>query len=697
MHTTNLYMPARGRITQTITLAGAFLLVLTAVMALIYFIQAAWMNASVAPSHSSVQLTDAPKITTITRDHVFDLSGSEASGYSDPMKLFDENCDPKYNGAFTPSTSPLPSRMPDLFTKNGKGIRIVIDLQAVHGLTELYWYEHSFESDSIWFYTGDMQHWKLAVSYKTQSPVTWGWKQFVLNTDTRYVMVRFNSYKSVISEMVLYGTAKEKIVPATMVAVKREAPTMQQFAGTNSYDYVQTPLMLPFGQVRLYQMLSWFDTDGESAYPNNKISLNHFNLPREQQLRYYTDSIRKMGNQLWVSIRGLPAFMENKGYKEKDKPVTHPGMDTEDPMSYGRHAKTLWTMAAMFGKTSVDTSLLDVKDVTKFSGLGLMDRYENGNEEDAYWTPYYWTPVDYFAMSSADYDGHEGKLGAKHGIKNADKNAKLLMSGMIQLDTSRVRTLKFLCEQLRSDKQFIWQGGVQYHYYSNDAVDNTKPPTKGISPEEDHMREKLARVKAFHDKLLPGVPLILGENGYDRSQQSWQRTPVIPGYSAAQSQGIMVIRSAIACFMAGFDQYNQYMMRNATVYEDAPGPYATSGMIGGPGTNTIYPLWYYWSAMVKQLGAYTPDKIVSESGEVWVYRLKQKDNPKKFAYILFSPTSNGHAVKNYRLKLEGDQNQLFTETRLDEKSVTGDSKAVKPTGGFIQLDVSESPVFLTAY
>ena len=91
------------------------------------------------------------------------------------------------------------------------------------------------------------------------------------------------------------------------------------------------------------------------------------------------------------------------------------------------------------------------------------------------------------------------------------------MSGMVQPDTNRVRTLKFLCEQLRTDRKFIWEGGVQYHYYCSDSKSITQQATRGISPEEDHLREKLARVKAFQDRLLPGVPVILGENGYDRN------------------------------------------------------------------------------------------------------------------------------------------------------------------------------------
>ena len=94
--------------------------------------------------------------------------------------------------------------------------------------------------------------------------------------------------------------------------------------------------------------------------------------------------------------------------------------------------------------------------------------------------------------------------------------------------------------------------------------------------------------------------------------------------------------------MAGLDGYNQYMIRNATNDENAQAPYATSGMIGGPANNTVvYPVWYYWSAFIKQLGDYQPDSIMAETGPVWIYRLKNRSNPEKKAFVLFSPTTNG--------------------------------------------------------
>ncbi len=633
---------------------------------------------------ANVAVSGSPKITGISRDFVYDLSGSEASGLGDAMRLFDENCDPKNRPFSTPSTSPLPTLGADKFFPRGKGLRIVIDLRGVYDLDELYWYDKANESDSIWLYTGDMQHWTPAVAYRTAgSPVSWRWQIFPLHARSRYVMVRFNSKKSVITEMTLYGRLQQAISPAAETAGagsglppvaighRPDQPTLRAFAGTNASDFAPAYLLAPFQQTRVYQLLQWYDADTVHSYPNNRVALPDGLVP-------FADSIRRQGGRCWLSIRGLPLWMDRKGMNERDKPVTQPGMDTEDPLSYGRHARTYWTLAHLLGP----------------SKAGLMDRFENGNEEDGWWTDYYWTPMDYFALSSADYDGHEGKLGPERGLKSADKQCRLMMSGIVQPDTNRVRTLQFLCRQLRHDHQFIWQGGVQYHYYSSNSESIAQMATRGISPEEDRMREKLARVRAFHDRLLPGIPLILGENGYDRSQESRQRTPLLKGYNEAESQGIMVLRSLMAAFMAGFDGYNQYMLRDATPNPQATGPYATSGLISGPGRNEPFPAWNYWRSAMQLLGDYQPDSIVSESGPVWIYRLRHRTHPDSLAYWLVSPTNGGTVVKKFKLITGPHGNQPGKIIKVID-GLQPDAWISKPAvNGMIELDVSECPVIV---
>ena len=90
----------------------------------------------------------------------------------------------------------------------------------------------------------------------------------------------------------------------------------------------------------------------------------------------------------------------------------------------------MWHLAAFFGYYPVDTNLLSLSHEPRQSGRGSMSLYENGNEEDADWVGNkYCSPYEYFAQSSADWDGDEGRLGRRSGIHAANPEARLMMSG----------------------------------------------------------------------------------------------------------------------------------------------------------------------------------------------------------------------------------------------------------------------------
>ena len=137
--------------------------------------------------------------------------------------------------------------------------------------------------------------------------------------------------------------------------------------------------------------------------------------------------------------------MSDLGFTDKDRPMNRPSLNSEDPASYSRHAEMMWHMAAFFGYNHVDTNLLSLSHEPRRSGRGSMCLFENGNEEDATWVGNkYCSPYEYYAQSTADWDGDEGRLGKRHGIHFADPRAKLMMSGLIGLDTNRVKVYKFL-------------------------------------------------------------------------------------------------------------------------------------------------------------------------------------------------------------------------------------------------------------
>ncbi|HYC27342.1 MAG TPA: hypothetical protein VEB42_00985, partial [Chitinophagaceae bacterium] len=392
-----------------------------------------------------------PSKITVYKEYVYDLSGYASSGGSSPFNLFDENSffDPKNGLTGFPETSPVPKRSADIYFQQ-KGNRIIVDLRVPYKLSEVYLYDKADLPDTVWIYTGDMSNWKLKATILTKGDVTaWGWRKFPLDDSSQFVQFRFNSPIANITEAVLYGCPLQAPPPAPehaqATAMFTKKP-MKEFLGVNMYNEVPIEWLEPFKWVRMYATADLFDTDTVNAYPGNKISISRLGyLYQGQSFRHYSDDLVAADKKIWYSMRGVPLWMARKGLGEKDRPITNLGMDPEDPMSYGRHAHLMWTLAAVFGHTPVDTSQLNIADMIKVSGKGTMSFFENGNEEDAWWVGNkFCTPLEYFAQSSADYDGNFGKLGNRHGIINADSNSKLIMSGTVGLDTNRVRVLDFL-------------------------------------------------------------------------------------------------------------------------------------------------------------------------------------------------------------------------------------------------------------
>ena len=646
-------------------------------------------------------VTNAPCTTpakiTVYKEYVYDLSGYASSGGSTPFNLFDENnfFDPKNGITGFPETSPLPKRSADIYFQHGN--RIIVDLRVPYKLSEVYLYDKADLPDTMWIYTGDMFNWKLKATVLTKGDVTlWGWRKFPIDDSSQFVQFRFNSPIANITEAVLYGCPLQTPPPAPEYVQSHVSFTkkpMKEFLGVNMYNEIPIEWLEPFKWVRMYATADLFDTDTVNASPNNKISISRLGyLYQGQTFRHYSDDIVAADKKMWYSMRGVPLWMARKGLGEKDRPITNLGMDTEDPMSYGRHAHLMWTLAAVFGQTTVDTSQLNFADMIRVSGKNTMTLFENGNEEDAWWVGNkFCTPMEYFAQSSADYDGNFGKLGSRHGIINADSNSKLIMSGTVGLDTNRVRVLDFLCRTLRPDKKFLWQGGIQYHHYSNTASGSMTPTrfqgrVHGITPEEDSLRSRLAKVRAFTSKLQPGIECILGEYGFDKNQQSAQSTPIVPGYTAAQSQGIMLVRSINAVAFSGFDRLILYWMKDMDP-ESNPYIYLTSGLVHQElnGKVTPYPAWFYVTAMMHQLANYVPESIVSEKGNVWIYRYKQNDSTALFVY---APTTKGNKYPGYSIDVNANNATVIS---FADNSKTGIAVNKPVVNGKLVIDVDEVP------
>ncbi len=637
---------------------------------------------------------------TVTRDQVFDLSGYADEGGSSPYNLFDENAyvDPRYDPGpepFVPVTNCQPVLHPAIYFGSGVGNRIVVDLLIPYALKEIYLYDRSLTNDSLWIYTGTMKKWKSVAAMETVADAgRQGWKKITLDEHSRFLMISFSSYEINITEMVLYGTAlqpvpREKPVPDTISFTQNP---LKRFLGVNYIMEKEAKWLKPFHYSRLYNFALDFDND--TVHQANQVQFNmlHYGYYNAGLNKYIfdIDTLQRINQgNIWFSIRGVSQWMSNMGFSDKDRPLNQPGMNSGDPASYSRHAQMMWNLAAFFGSKKVDTALLSISNRPRQSGRGSMSLWENGNEEDAWWVgSKYCSPLEYFAQSTADWDGDEGRLGNRAGIRNADPDSRLMMSGMVGPDTNRLKVYKFLSENLRSDHEFPWQGGIQYHYYCNRKG-------RGISPEEDSLRGKLAKLRNCSRRVEPGVECFLGENGYDKGQASRQATPLLPGYNPAESQGIMLLRSINATFFSGFDAYILYWLTDGKP-EDAPDTYLTSGILRQmpDGTTMPYPGWFYISTLVKRLGDYLPDSVVSEKGSVWIYRYRHQQFRDSVAYFVYAPTVNGTRVLHYSLSLGNVYGNIVREIIFADNSDMGNENKLIVSNGSVKVPVEEKPILI---
>ncbi len=633
----------------------------------------------------------------ITRDQVYDLSGYADEGGGNPWNLFDENAyvDPRYKTSgepYIPATNCQPTHHPEIYFGAGKGSRIVVDLLVPYALKEIYLFDRSAVSDSVWLCIGTLKHWKCVAALETVSDAgARGWKKFTVDESTRFVMIRFSSYETGITEMVMYGTALQPLLPEKPVAPSGSftRKPLNQFLGVN-YIMEDDPRWLkPFHYSRLYNFALDFDNDTRRQEGDVQFNMLHYGYYRADLKRYVfnIDTLKNINHgNIWYSIRGVSRWMSDLGYTDKDRPLNKPGMNTEDPAAYSRHAEMMWHLAAFFGSTPVDTALLSLSHEPRVSGRGTMNLFENGNEEDAWWVgSKYCSPVEYYAQSTADLDGDEGRLGKRHGIRNADPHSRLMMSGLVGLDTNRVKVYRFLGENLRGDRRFIWQGGIQYHYYCHAGG-------KGISPEADSLRWKLSRVRDCSKRIAPDVECFLGENGYDKSQASGQATPVLPGYSISQSQGIMLLRSINAAFFSGFDAYILYWLKDGNPESD-PRMYTTSGILRlmPNGKTTAYPGWYYISRLISRLGNYVADSVMLEKGNVWIYRFRHHQFRDSVAYFVYAPTVNGTKIKDYRLRVGNVSGKTVSAMEFHDGSEQGTNEVLPVRQGMVDMPVDEKP------
>jgi hypothetical protein len=459
--------------------------------------------------------------------------------------------------------------------------------------------------------------------------------------------------------------------------------TFDEYMGVNAYKWTDNKLLEPVaGAVREYS--HWF----QNGVTNEKDSIAWVNIPKYGSFdAYYESSLEKYHLDI------IPDVHRHANIEEgENKPDF--GKDPLDPFSYKIIADYMFQMAARYGHTKVSEKFLRVKPKEPvISGAGWVRYFETWNEPERWWgdPDAHFSPYEYAAMASASYDGHLGKMGETYGIKQADPTSVHIMAGISSLEFDFPRAVKFWSDYHRNGSMPF--DVLNFHHYNNSSgFQHANSDTKGISPEEDHFKERLEEVVRQRDHFFPDMEVWITEFGWDTSKESIQSATGHTLYpekiSIFELQGIWLVRAWLAGAAAGIDRMLMYMADDI----ENPGLFHDSGLLTLEGKKKLS--WYYTATMKNCLkGTRFVKELDSGNKNVLIYEFADKE---KTVYVLWCPTSDGTIVKDYPFQLD-EINKEILITRLADKQQKGLTEKLMLKKGSAKLKISERPLFIGVF
>ena len=343
--------------------------------------------------------------------------------------------------------------------------------------------------------------------------------------------------------------------------------------------------------------------------------------------------------------------------------------------------------------------------------------HEPLNEPDGTWLGrgQYFSPFEMAALLSICYDGHEGMY-KNAGVKQADPNFFMSMSGGAGLHLGRLRAMQFWCEYNRKDKKLPFDA-INAHCYCGKSVDKagiiqlvdvniddrdalSEKVYVGVSPEEGDIIGRFDCIRDWRDRYCPDMEIWLTEFGWDTNQSYKTSTAAhaYGNYTGRQVQGMWLVREYLLLSSIGIERAAMYMSRDCGPEEHAIGKYGSSGLVRFPieitPNNVIMGNKkdsFYYVYTLKEIISDTRFDCEIESGNenVKIFRYVTKDGAYKYA--IWCPTSNSTTVEGYKLKVgHGD----YILAQLAFERYNGLRTDLVEEDGYVTIDVSEMPVFV---
>ncbi len=346
-------------------------------------------------------------------------------------------------------------------------------------------------------------------------------------------------------------------IDGTVPPVEPPQPPVQTdfIIGSNGFPWFPLHLIKSVGinWMRCYFATGWgYEPDGLSMQPLNQAWTNETNGMDDLLLRAKTMGM----NILWANHQ-TPEHFRNTGRSDgnNDYAPIPAGAKRNDPASFKWYAEYMWQLIARYGSVKYPDSDLIVDSSPRWtgdenfkkSGLDLLKYIQPWNEEK-WWlkgTEAYIEPETMAALMSATYDGHEGALGPKAGIKTADKSRIVVAPPISDYDIPYIDLMDKWFKANRKDKK--WPCDVySIHHYSNIGNKPKQHPAQwkvsgGCYPSEDQNFDTIKEIIAYF--AARGLKVWVTEFGYDTLAPSNMHIVGKGGESDEQAQGRAIVES----------------------------------------------------------------------------------------------------------------------------------------------------------
>ena len=462
-------------------------------------------------------------------------------------------------------------------------------------------------------------------------------------------------------------------------------------------------------------------TMGSPDYPNQKF---RWNPPYQNQgqvnFDYFYDVLQGQGLTISPSMTGSlaklsmgPDYPNRIPIQWSGKPTAPiEGTDSEEPSSYRERADWMYHYLVRYANGS-PLNACEAKfhdDESDEISRGNISYIESWNEPDRFWEgdAAKFSPQQYAAMASCDYDGHEGTLTGmgtdcnnnafSYNLGVSQFGIPFVMGAPYEVGTgvwdTWVVPMNDWFASNRTDDLFVFDV-LNFHHYSATDINNGD----WICPEEDGLKSLLEGVVSRRDNApwAAGKELWLSEFGYSTGGAG----PGLPGNDGELTQAQWIARSFLEIAAAGFDRAMVHDLSDAFPFTN-PGAWDTqTGLLtdtGDPKTS-----WYFVYSLKNILGGRQYDGQLPPSGCNGyefdgactgscerVYKFTNGD-PCETIYAIWNPSACGYS-NTYDLPLQCGN--VATGIQLVDGSTSGREIPLNVNMGKATVPVSETPIFV---